>query len=313
MKSGFYQAGQYSAHQRRRRPSLVSLAILLGVVFWRVSILRAQDAPAFFKQNCTSCHTIGGGRLTGPDLKDVTAQKDRQWLVQFLQGPKAMIDSGDPYALKLQQDARGVVMPNIIAMNTQLAQALLDMITAESKLPRSQFAGLQVSDRPLTLQDIGMGKRIFLGEQPLSAGGPACISCHSIRGLTLLGGGRLGPDLTRVYERLQGRKGLASWLSAPASPTMAPVFKAHAMQPEEVLSLVALFEDSARKGGDADTTPALNFFLLGLGGMVLGLVSLDLVWKKRFRGVRWSLVHKENHHKDNGHNGNGHTANRGER
>ena len=296
--------------RRSRRQAHLSIAAVVVLAFLLTSgrPVHAQEAGAFFKQNCTSCHTIGGGRLTGPDLKDVTTQKDRQWLVQFLQSPKAMIDSGDPYALKLQQEARGVVMPNISGMNPQLAQALLDMITAESKLPRSQFAGMQISDRPLTQQDVANGKLIFTGVRPLSAGGPACISCHSVRGLTLLGGGRLGPDLTRVYERLQGRKGLASWLSAPASPTMTPVFKAHAMQPEEILSLVALFEDSARKGGEADTTPVLNFFLLGLGGMVLGLVSLDLVWKKRFRGVRWSLVHKEN-----GENGNSHTANRGER
>ncbi len=58
-----------------------------------------QDAAAFFKQNCTSCHTIGGGRLTGPDLKDVTTRKDRGWFVQFLQGPKSIIDSRDPYAV----------------------------------------------------------------------------------------------------------------------------------------------------------------------------------------------------------------------
>lgn len=286
---------------------VLNASAFLVFVLTGAAPVQAQDAAAFFKQNCTSCHTIGGGRLTGPDLKDVTARKDRQWLVQFLQSPKAMIDSGDPYALKLQTEARGVVMPNISGMNPQQAQALLDMIVAESKLSRSQFAGLQISDRPLTAQDVAKGKLIFVGEQPLNAGGPACISCHTVRGLTLLGGGRLGPDLTRVYERLQGRKGLSSWLSTPASPTMAPVFKTHAMQPEEILSLVALFEDSARKGGEADTTPVLNFFLIGVGGMVLGLVSLDLVWKKRFRGVRWSLVHKEK-----GQNGNGHRENRGE-
>lgn len=252
-----------------------------------------QDAGAFFKQNCTSCHTIGGGRLTGPDLKDVGSRRDRAWLVQFLQSPKAMIDSGDPYAVKLQQDARGVVMPNIAGMNPQQAQALLDLIAAESKLPRSQFAGLQVSDRPLTSQDVERGKQIFRGEQVLVNGGPACISCHTVRGLSMLGGGRLGPDLTRVFERLQGRKGMAAWLSSPASPTMAPVFKEHAIQPEEILSLIALFEDSAKKGGQDDTTSLLNFFLLGVGGMVLGLVSLDALWKKRFRGVRRTLVHRE--------------------
>lgn len=291
----------------RYQTCLQSLLCLLTILAARNAVAQ-QDSATFFKQNCTSCHTVGGGRLVGPDLKDVTNGKDRQWLVQFLQGPKAMIDSGDLYAVKLQQEARGVVMPNIAGMNPQQAEALLEMLAAESKLARSQFAGLQISDRPLTPQDIAKGKLIFIGEQPLSGGGPACISCHSIRGLTLLAGGRLGPDLTRVYERLQGRKGLGSWLSAPASPTMAPVFKAHAMQPEEILSLVALFEDSARKGGEADTTPVLNFFLLGLGGMVLGLVSLDLVWKKRFRGVRWNLVHK-----GDGQNGNGDEENRGGR
>jgi mono/diheme cytochrome c family protein len=269
------------------------VAVLSALLLCGSTITWAQDAAAFFKQNCTSCHTIGGGRLTGPDLKDVAVRKDRTWLVQFLQSPKSMIDSGDPYAVKLQQEARGVVMPNIAGMNQQQAQALLDMISAESKLPRSQFAGMQISDRPLTAQDIAKGRLVFLGEQQLSGGGPACISCHTVKGLTLLGGGRLGPDLTRVYERLQGRKGLAAWLSSPASPTMSPVFKDHAIQPEEVLSLVALFEDSAKKGGQDDTTSLLNFFLLGVGGMVLGLVSLDALWKKRFRGVRRSMVHKD--------------------
>jgi len=269
------------------------LSAFMALEFFASTSAKAQDANGFFKQNCTSCHTIGGGRLTGPDLKDVETRRDRQWLVQFLQSPKVMIDSGDPYASKLQQEARGVVMPNIAGMNQQQAQALLDMITAESKLPRSQFAGMQVSDRPLTAQDIAKGRLVFLGEQQLSGGGPACISCHTVKGLTLLGGGRLGPDLTRVYERLQGRKGLAAWLSSPASPTMSPVFKDHAIQPDEILSLVALFEDSAKKGGQDDTTSLLNFFLLGVGGMVLGLISLDTLWKTRFRGVRRSMVHKD--------------------
>jgi mono/diheme cytochrome c family protein len=276
---------------RPRLAQLVAFGLLPILLGNRASA--QQDDSAFFKQNCVNCHTIGGGRLTGPDLKDIAARRDRAWLVQFLQSPKAMIDSGDPYAAKLQQDARGVVMPNIAGMNPQQAQALLDLIAAESKLSRSQFAGMQISDRPLTALDVEKGKLIFRGETQLTGGGPACISCHTIKGLTLLGGGRLGPDLTRVFERLQGRKGLAAWLSSPASPTMAPVFKEHAIQPEELLSLIALFEDSAKKGGLDDTTSLLNFFLLGVGGMVVGLISLDALWKQRFRGVRRTLVHKE--------------------
>ncbi len=268
-----------------------------GALFWGLSLLSAlsgaqQEPSAFFKQNCISCHTIGGGRLVGPDLKNVTSRKDRGWLVQFLQNPKAMMDSGDAYALKLQQDARGVIMPAIPGMTAAQAQAVLDMIAAESKLPRSQFAGMQVSERPFTSQDVANGRAIFLGEKALAGGGPACVSCHTLRGLGGLGGGRLGPDLTRVYERLQGRKPLSAWLAAPVSPTMAPVLKSRPLQSDEILALVALFQDSAQKGGEDESPSMLTFFLLGTGGMVLGLVGLNAAFRNRFRGVRRSLVHK---------------------
>jgi mono/diheme cytochrome c family protein len=255
---------------------------------------QSQEATRFFQQNCTSCHTIGGGRLTGPDLKDVTQQKDRTWLVEFVQNPKAKIDAGDGFALKLQQEARGIVMPNINGMNPQLAGALIDMIEAESKLPHSQFAGGQISDRPFTAQDIAAGRAIFLGEHSLANGGPPCLSCHTARGLGELGGGRLGPDLTLVYERQGGREGLGAWLSAVPSPTMDPVFKTKPINPDETMALLAFFEDEAQKGGADDSPSLLNFFLLGLGGTVVGMVSFGAAFKGRFRGVRRSLVHGEN-------------------
>lgn len=256
-------------------------------------VLSAQQPAAdYFRQNCASCHTIGGGRLTGPDLKDVGQKKDRAWLVQWLQNPKAVIDAGDPYAQKLLQDSRGVVMPAVGGMNPATANALLDLIDAESKLPKSRFAGSQISDRPFTAQDVVMGRELFSGQRRLAAGGPACISCHTMRGLGGLSGGRLGPDLTLVYERLQGRKGLSAWLVNPGSPTMAPVFRATQIQPEEILPLVAYFEDAAKKGGQDDSSALLNFFLLGAGVMVVGLVSLDAIWKKRIHGVRRQLVQR---------------------
>ncbi|HZT29891.1 MAG TPA: c-type cytochrome [Bryobacteraceae bacterium] len=251
---------------------------------------RAQEAADFFRQNCVSCHTVGGGRLTGPDLKNVTARKDREWLIEFLQSPQAMMDKGDPYALKLQQEARGVVMPTISGMSKERAQALLAMLDAESKLPKSQFAGMQISDRPFTAYDVAQGAAIFRGDRGLANGGPACLSCHTVKSVSEFGGGRLGPDLTRVYERLQGRKNMAAWLFAPATPTMSSVFRQHALKPEEILPLVAFFEDAARRGGQDESAARLNFFLLGLGGAILGLVAMDAAWKRRFRNVRRALV-----------------------
>jgi hypothetical protein len=39
-----------------------------------------------------------------------------------------MIDKGDPYALKLQQEARSLVMPNINGTSKDRALALLGML-----------------------------------------------------------------------------------------------------------------------------------------------------------------------------------------
>ena len=96
---------------------------LLTLVLACHSLGKAQESAAFFRQNCTSCHTIGGGRLTGPDLKDVALRKDRGWLVRYLIDPKGMIDSGDPYAVNLLKENRGVVMPTIAGMTNPTSLA----------------------------------------------------------------------------------------------------------------------------------------------------------------------------------------------
>ena len=98
-------------------------AALAALAVWAPTVARAQDAAAYFKQNCVSCHTIGGGRLTGPDLKDVTARRDHAWLLRYMPNPKAMIDGGDPAAVQLFQEARGVLMPSLPGMTPSMVDA----------------------------------------------------------------------------------------------------------------------------------------------------------------------------------------------
>lgn len=250
----------------------------------------AQQAAAYFRQSCASCHTIGGGRLVGPDLKDVTKQRDRTWLINFIQNPQAVISGGDPYAQKLRDEARGVVMPTVVGMTPELAEGLLALIDAESKLEHSHFEGLKISDKPFTPADIARGETFFAGRQGLAAGGPACIACHTTGQLGGLGGGRLGPDLSRVFERLHGRRALASWLLAPASPTMRAVFIERPLRAEEIMPLVAFLEENAKRGGDDERPQALDLLLLALGGLAACVVCFDTIWKARLRSVRRALV-----------------------
>ncbi len=275
-----------SNRSARWRRGLLATGLVLGVG----AGVYAQESAQFFQQNCVSCHTIGGGRLVGPDLKNVSERKDREWLTAFIVNPQSKLGAGDPYALKILEEARGVPMPNVAGITRGRAEALLDLIDAESKLEKSQFAGVQISERPFTDQDRVLGREYFLGTKTLAKGGPACVACHTVRGLGGLGGGRLGPDLTKVYERIGGRRPLSAWLVGPATTTMQPIFKNNLLTADEILPLVAYFEQAAQQPAADDAVNPLNFFLIGVGGMVLGLVAFDGVWKRRFRAVRRPLV-----------------------
>lgn len=272
--------------ERTVRHVLTTVATVMLVT---ASVL-ADEAATYFRQNCISCHTVGGGRLVGPDLKDVDKRADRDWLLEFMVNPRSFLDGNDPYALKLKEESRGAVMPNISGLDPAKAAALLALIEAESKLPKSQFIGLNLTDQPFTPADIENGRRIFDGNKRLANGGAACLSCHAVDDLRRLGGGRLAPDLTKVYERMNGRKNLASWLMAPATPTMRPLFADNAMTNDEIVALVAYLEAAAQKPPARSDTSTLSFFFLGLGGAVFVFIGADTIWRKRFRGVRKPLV-----------------------
>lgn len=250
----------------------------------------SEETVAFFQQNCTSCHTIGGGRLAGPDLKGVTERRDEDWLSRFVVDPKAMIDSGDAYAQALLKDANGAYMPTIPGLSKDRALKLVRLVAFESTKEKSRFVGLQVSDRPLTAVDVERGRRLFEGRDAFAAGAPACISCHEVSGTEGFGGGRLGPDLTDVFSRLEGRKALAAWLGAPPSLTMQPVFKDRSLEGEEVLALVAYLKSTAETGRPDPARGSLAFLIAGVAGLAGVLVAFDLVWRRRFRAVRRPLV-----------------------
>jgi mono/diheme cytochrome c family protein len=137
----------------RTRTARYLLALLGSILFASAALAAdpvSEETVAFFRQNCTSCHTIGGGALAGPDLKDVTKRRDRAELVRFVTDPKAAIDAGDEYLKKLFTAAKGAYMPTLPGLTRDRIGKILDLVEQESALEKSQFQGLQLSDRPLT-------------------------------------------------------------------------------------------------------------------------------------------------------------------
>ncbi len=251
----------------------------------------AQQPGNFFQQNCSACHTIGGGRRVGPDLKDVTKRRDRAWLEEFMEDPSAVLHKRDAYALQLQREANGIAMPTVPGLTPAMAEALLNYIDAQGGATPPQAAAPSVAERPFTPEDLAAGTELFQGTRALNQGGPACISCHTLGTMTGLAGGRLGPDLTLVYQRLGGRQGAGAWLTAPPTPVMQSMFHQRALQPDEILSLLSLFEDASQRSQPAAAGTEMQIFLgAGALGAALGLLLMGWIWRSRFGGVRRTLL-----------------------
>ncbi len=265
------------------------IPVLLSGLFWTSGVI-SQDVQQFYKQNCASCHTIGGGRLTGPDLKNMHERKDEQWIKDFITDPMAVINSGDAYARKIVEESRGVIMPKVGGLTPFIVQSLVDFIKSESAKEKSIFGGSSLADRPLTPSDIVKGRALFVGETQLRNNGPSCLGCHAIAGEGKLGGGLLGPDLTDVYGRLGGKIALAAWLSSPASETMGPIYAKHPIDESEVLPLVAFFKDKASSGMTEAGMHDFNFLIFGFVGLAIVLILFDLFWGKRLRSVRKKML-----------------------
>ena len=254
---------------------------------------RADGDADDFRQSCASCHTIGGGRLVGPDLKDVSKRQRREWLVNWIADPMGVLNAGDPYAQRLKDEARGAVMTQAPGMTAKRAAALLDLIDAESKLEKSRFASTGLSERAFTPADVAAGREIFLGARRLAGGGPACFNCHSAGNEGGLGGGRLGPDLSDAFARLGGRKALGAWFLNPPTERMKPLFAQRPLVPDtEILQVLAFLKDTSdRHEASNATAKRITYLLLAAAGAAAALILMDLAWKRRFRGVRSALVH----------------------
>jgi hypothetical protein len=65
------------------------------------------------------------------------------------------------------------------------------------------------------------------------------------------------------------------------------------MTNDEIVAMVAYLEDAATKGGRAEAPDRVAFVLLGFAGTAIGFIGADVIWRRRFRGVRSALVRGE--------------------
>lgn len=90
--------------------------IIIALVCFGLTSINAQDGDIdagkkLFKSNCAACHTVGKGKLTGPDLKGISDRVDFEWIKAFVKNSTAVIESGDEYANKIFKEFNNIPMP----------------------------------------------------------------------------------------------------------------------------------------------------------------------------------------------------------
>ncbi|MDO8427550.1 MAG: hypothetical protein Q7T24_08550 [Deltaproteobacteria bacterium] len=142
---------------------------------------------------------------------------------------------------------------------------------------------------PAEAGNANVGRALFIGAKRFTNGGPPCISCHSA-GVGELGGGILGPNLTKVYAD-ESKNPLinAVWINNPSTPIMGPVFSNRNVTDEEVGNLRAFFAEQAK--GEVAASSTGTFTIIGLGGFVGILIAFNIIWSGRYRNRNKGTAH----------------------
>jgi mono/diheme cytochrome c family protein len=95
-----------------KRWRVPALGVLM-IVIWLGPIKHGQTAETgqeIFESNCAACHTIGKGKLVGPDLAGVTSRREESWLIRQIKEPDRLIAEKDPIVMQLVQESDNVEM-----------------------------------------------------------------------------------------------------------------------------------------------------------------------------------------------------------
>lgn len=246
----------------------------------------SQDGGHIFSSRCASCHTIGSGRLVGPDLKNITDSKDNDWLKSFIKSSQSMVKKGNPDAVAIFNEFNKIPMPDQ-PLSDQEIDAVLNYISDQSKPEAGGAEKQSAATQPIfeyEKADVEKGMALFKGKQRLQNRGVSCITCHTIKNDRLIAGGTLAKNLTSTYQNM-GAQGILAILNNPPFPAMAESYGNHALTEKEKKALTAFLTESSKQSYYQHTREYTTpFVILGIVLWSLLLGFFAVIYFKRKRG-----------------------------
>jgi mono/diheme cytochrome c family protein len=275
---------------RRVLPFTIILNIFL------VNILPAQTGgEEIFKSVCASCHTIGKGKLVGPDLSKVYERRDQDWLVKFIRSSQTVIKSGDQQAVAVFNEFNKIQMPDNNYSDDQII-SIIDFIKksdgggsagqaadTSGKAANEQAGGAakDTTAAPIDYKSAELGRSLFNGFAPFLNGATPCLNCHNIKDQSFMGGGKLAIDLTKAYTKL-GPQGIRGILISPPFPAMKAAIP-DSLTNEEITSIISLLRvvDDRNPDFKRQTSGGVFFLTLAFVCAIFLMVHIYLFYDNR--------------------------------
>ena len=268
----------------------IVLLLILSLPF----CLQASISSELFSSKCAACHTIGKGRLVGPDLKNISEQRDNEWLLKFIGSSQTLIKSGDADAIKVYDEYNKLLMPDPLISDSEIAQ-VLNYIKEVSTGKIVESTQVLVDPLADTNDDnINNGRSLFNGQTRLENNGAACLSCHHVKDNLAYPGGNLAKELTSSYSVMGGAGVLAIIKNSPF-PAMAEAYNSHALTESEIIDLGAYLKAvSERSIYQHPRDFSLTFLYLGQLAFLLFLAAiLAAFWKRKKETVNQKIFDRQ--------------------
>lgn len=266
--------------RRMRALAVAALPMLALLVSLPAAARGVAEGSQLFSQRCATCHSVGQGDRVGPDLMGVLKRREESWVTTFLESPGAAIDSGDPVANELVKKFNNIRMPDQQLTNDE-RKGLFAFFRdcAEKGSCQAAATGPKLAS-DATPEEIEHGRQLFEGRVALANGGPACIGCHNVRDIGVVGGGTLARDLTFSFARLGERK-MTPALKQMGFPLMKDLYGKAPLTDAEQYDVKAYLAQVSRDG----TPPRKDrdFFYLGFVGLGVALGFIGIVLGGRGR------------------------------
>ena len=264
------------------RKNIVGFLVVAGWLIGSQSASAQESGKQIFQKSCAACHSIGGGRLVGPDLKGVNDRRPEDWLLKFTKSSQTLVKSGDKTAVALFEEFNKIPMPDQALSDEQIRKVLAHIKeTGSSPAAGKETAALSAqaakeSAAEGTPAEILLGGNLFEGKIRFANGGPSCNACHHVTSDTLLGGGLLAAELSLVFSRM-GHAGVRAVIENSPFPVMQAAYAGKDLTGKEINALVGFLQHVDKE--HARQMPkewGWRMFSAGAGGVgvLLGIFSL---------------------------------------